>query len=210
MSLRQFVKRIAIRVGLHEDRPRNGPQLHATVECKDSNLGLYTYASPYTMIQSADIGKFCSIGPATIIGYGEHPIDYISSSPMFYHMGNIFGKTFAEKESFERYKRVTIGNDVWIGANAYIKNGVIVGDGAVIAAGSVVVKDVPPYSIVGGVPAKVIRFRFDEEIIDALLRLKWWDWSDEKLQTYQPYFITGDATTIREFITKAGTTLTNK
>ena len=122
---------------------------------------------------------------------------------MFYHTGNIFGKTFAVKEAFERYKRLTIGNDVWIGANVYIKNGIVIGDGSVIAAGAVVVKDVPPYAIVGGVPAKIIRYRFPQDIIDGLLTIKWWNWSDEELQAKQPFFVTEDLSAIRELISQS-------
>ena len=84
--------------------------------------------------------------------------------------------------------KTIIGSDVWIGAHAQIKSGLTIGNGAVVAAGAVVTRDVPPYAIVGGVPAKVIRYRFDEKAIEALMSLKWWEWSDEKLQQYAPCF----------------------
>lgn len=175
-------------------------RLHGSAQVSNSTIGNYTYVSSGTLIQSTNIGKFCSIGPNTIIGYGNHPVNFISTSPMFYHTKLIFGKTFAVNEAFETFEKVTIGNDVWIGANVYIKNGVSIGDGSIIAAGAVVIKDVLPYAIVGGVPAKQIKFRFSEDIIKELLRIKWWHWSDELLEQRQPYFVTNDVNTIENFI----------
>jgi len=203
MGIKNIIKRSAIALGIKKVKdplPVGHYRLHGNAEAKDSTIGNYTYVSPGTLIQSADIGKFCSIGPYTVIGYGNHPANFISTSPMFYHTGKIFGKTFALKEAFETYERVTIGNDVWIGANVYIKNGISIGDGCVIAAGAAVVKDVPPYAIVGGVPAKLIRYRFTEDIIKGLLKIKWWNWSDDMLREKQPYFITHDISEIENFI----------
>lgn len=204
MELVKFLKRIGERLHLLVKKEPKLPVGHYRIASSstalDSIIGNYTYIAPDTRIQSAIIGKFCSIGPNNVIGYGEHPIKYLSTSPMFYHTGNIFGKTFADDEKFERYQQITIGNDVWVGANVYIKNAVVIGDGSVIAAGAVVVKDVPPYAIVGGVPAKIIKYRFPEDIIHALLVIKWWEWSDEELKKNQHYFVSEDINVIREFI----------
>jgi acetyltransferase-like isoleucine patch superfamily enzyme len=201
MGLKNFIRKIAIDLGLKKDGlPIGHYRIHHTSIAKNSTIGNYTYITAHTLIESTDIGKFCSIGPNTVIGYGNHPVNFLSSSPIFYHVEKIFGKTFATEEAFETAPRVKIGNDVWIGGNVYIRNGVSIGDGSIIAAGAAVVKDVPPYAIVGGVPAKIIRYRFPEAIIKQLLKIKWWEWSDEMLQKNQPYFISEDINTIENFI----------
>ncbi len=115
-----------------------------------------------------------------MIGGGKHPLDFVSTSPVFYSQRNALKKCF-NKIDFKEYDNTVIGNDVWIGSNAFIKGGVTVGHGAVIGAYAVVTKDIEPYSIVGGNPAKVIRKRFDEATIGKLLETKWWDYSDKFL-----------------------------
>ncbi|MEP7250749.1 MAG: CatB-related O-acetyltransferase [Ginsengibacter sp.] len=202
MGIKRIIKKAgtALRINRGDRLPTGHYRLHGTAEVKNSTIGNYTYISTGTLIQSADIGKFCSIGPYTVIGYGNHPLDFISTSPMFYHTGVIFERTFAVNEAFETYERVMIGNDVWIGSTVYIRNGISIGDGSVIAAGAVVTKDVPPYAIVGGVPAKLIKYRFPEAVITKLLNIKWWNWSNEELQEKQKHFITNDIIAIENFI----------
>ena len=129
----------------------------------------------------AKIGSFCSIGDGAYIGGAEHPMDWVSTSPAFENVKNSFPKKrFADLE-VPLHKQTTIGNDVWIGHNAVIKQGVTIGDGAVIGSNAVVTKDVPPFAVVGGVPAKVIKFRFSEEQIRFLQKVEWWSFSDEQL-----------------------------
>lgn len=202
--MKKYIRKILFKTGLQKRQVSYVGQfrIHQRSKADDSEIGDFTYISSDTHIQSATIGKFCSIGPNTVIGYGEHPVNFISTSPVFYHTGIIFGKTFAEEEKFDRNKRVTIGNDVWIGANVFIKSGVVVGDGCVIAAGAVVVKDMPPYTIAGGVPARVIRPRFPEDIIRSLVEIKWWNWTNDKLQENQSFFVSDDLNLIREFTRK--------
>lgn len=131
---------------------------------------------------NAKIGRFCSIAGGVVTVSGTHPTEkFVSTSPCFYSLENQNGMTFVEKQKFDENKlandkySVVIGNDVWIGYGAKILSGVTIGDGAIIAAGAVVTKDVSPYSIVGGVPAKEIRKRFSEEEIEFLCSFKWWD-----------------------------------
>ena len=134
-------------------------------------------------IGSSELGAFCSIGPgARVGGLGSHPVNWISSHPVFYSSKMQVGVTFAKEDKFQEERFTLIGSDVWIGANAIIMDGVKVGDGAIVAAGAVVTRDVPPYSVVGGVPAKLIKFRFDERVRNALLDWKWWELPSETLK----------------------------
>lgn len=144
-------------------------------------IGRYSYIGRNNGVTNTEIGNYCSIGSFVTIGGGVHPLNRISTSPLFYDKGNDWKTSdFISKDNKEVDQLLTIvGNDVWIGDYSYIKAGVKIGDGVIIGAGAVVTKDVPPYSIVGGVPAKVIRYRFSEEIIERLLEIKWWD-KDEK------------------------------
>jgi len=144
---------------------------------RDVRFGINTYISYNTIIEVCDIGNYCSIGPNTVIGFGEHPLHLMSTSPYIYKRSNVEDPSSGS----QLYARVRILNDVWIGANVFIKNGVTIGNGAVVAAGAVVLHDVPDYAIVGGVPARLIRFRFNEPTIAYLLRSKWWERSLEEL-----------------------------
>jgi len=148
------------------------------IRCK---IGSYSYLSTNARAIETSIGKFCSIASNTIIGCGDHPTSWPSTSPTFYSPFHQVGCTFASTSEFSELESVSIGNDCWVGANAVIRNGVNIGNGAIIAAGGVVTKNVPDYAIVGGVPAKIIRFRFDDKIIKDLLSVKWWDFPEEVL-----------------------------
>lgn len=146
-----------------------------------SSIGPYSYVTRNTLIQNTEIGSFCSISEDCLVGMPSHPVEMVSTSPVFLKGKNYLGKRFAS-HAHAATARTTIGSDVWIGARAMIKSGVTIGHGAVIGAGALVTKDVPPYAIVGGVPAKVIRHRFDQEMVEALLKLEWWNFSEEKLK----------------------------
>lgn len=145
-----------------------------------SRIGAYTYFGDYCQIGSCTIGRFCSIASHVSIGLGEHPVDTLSTHPFFFGSANGFpdyppGIGSIRDLSSPKFQTPVIGNDVWIGANAIISRGVTIGNGAVIAAGAVVVTNVPDYTIVGGVPARLIRERFDRATVDQLQQTKWWD-----------------------------------
>lgn len=138
-----------------------------------SELGDYTYTGQFSVIMHSEIGKYCSISWGVTIGAGEHDYNKITTHDFLYNKNYDIND---DKVSYNRFEEpLAIGNDVWIGTNATICRGVNIGDGAVIGANSVVTKDVPPYSIVVGVPAKVIKYRFDRDVIASLLDLKWWE-----------------------------------
>lgn len=152
--------------------------------------GKYTYGTPmfWNEISNADlyIGKFCSISQnVKILLGGNHRTDWVTTYPFGHINTDVFNK-FDGSGTPTTKGDVIIGNDVWIGEGAKIMSGVIIGDGAVIANNSHVVKNVEPYSIVGGNPAKHIRYRFTEEQISQLLQIKWWDWDEEKINNFTP------------------------
>ena len=148
----------------------------------DSTIGRYSYTCYDDEIVNCEIGQFCSISDEVVIGGAEHPMDWVSTSPVFQNVKHSGPKRKFSEFDFEGIKRTIIGNDVWIGRRAIIKAGVTVGDGAVIGSGSVVTKDVPAYAIVGGVPSKILKYRFDEETIKELLQSEWWNMPDEVIE----------------------------
>jgi phosphonate metabolism protein (transferase hexapeptide repeat family) len=155
----------------------------------NSAVGDYTFVQKNSMVINADIGKFCSIASGVSISLGQHPTSHVSSHPAFYSATQPLAKTFSNEDRFEPFnKRTKVGNDVWIGQNAMVMDGVTIGTGAVVAAGAVVTKDVPAYAIVGGAPAKLIKYRFDEETRERLLETMWWDWPEVQLEKYSDCF----------------------
>jgi acetyltransferase-like isoleucine patch superfamily enzyme len=148
----------------------------------NSNIDSHTYIQERSFIVNTDIGKFCSIAQNVSIGPGIHKIDGVSTHPAFYALNTPLLKTFSLNDSFLTSKRTIIGNDVWIGEKVVIIDGVNIGTGAIIAAGAVVTKDVEPYSIVGGIPAKHIKFRFTDDKVKGLLLSDWWNQDDAWLE----------------------------
>jgi acetyltransferase-like isoleucine patch superfamily enzyme len=139
-------------------------------------LGDFSYVSRGARLFNATVGRFCCIGPEALIGLGEHPTrQFVSSHPAFYSTRAQAQLTFVATQKFEEFRPVVIGNDVWIGARAIVLDGATVGDGAIVAAGAVVSGEVPPYAIVSGVPAKVVRYRFDAATLEAIRASRWWD-----------------------------------
>jgi len=149
------------------------------------DIGSYTFINGgTTLFPGTKMGKYCSIGKTCELGAFDHPTTWLSSSAIQYNLKLHFPdyvEDFNQKK-IDRPKETIFGNDVWVGSLAVVKRGLTIGDGAIVAGGSVVVKDVPPYAIVGGVPAKVLKYRFDEETIERLMNLQWWDMPLEDLK----------------------------
>ena len=144
---------------------------------RNAELGDFSYVARNSQIYNTRVGKFTCIGPNVSAGMGAHPsADFVSTHPLFYStLGQAGGLVIVKENLFDEFPFTEIGNDVWIGNNAIIKYGIKIGDGAIIGSGAVVTKDVEPYSIVGGVPAKIIKYRFPQEQIEFLINFKWWD-----------------------------------
>lgn len=147
----------------------------------NSSMGYASYVSDHSFIKNTRIGRYTCIADNVLTVAGNHPLTFVSIHPAFY--STVQKPSYVDKQKFEEFKyidserkiSIEIGNDVWIGTRATILEGVTIGDGAVVAAGAVVTKDVPPYAIVGGVPAKIIRYRFSDEEIEKLQELRWWE-----------------------------------
>lgn len=151
-------------------------------------LGSFSFIAESSRLSSVTIGRFCSIGPQAIVGYGDHPTNWISTSPVFYSTQEQCGYTFSDSDYFNEKKPIAVGHDVWMGARVFIRNGVLIGNGAIIGAGAVVVTDIPDFAIAVGCPAKVIRYRFDIETRQKISDSKWWNWDLSKLQKHQALF----------------------
>ncbi|HEY5362934.1 MAG TPA: DapH/DapD/GlmU-related protein [Aestuariivirga sp.] len=188
--------------GRHNNHaPRDeSPRVHSSAELRDCVLGQFTDVAPRVVMAEcklgdysylarnaeaiyADIGKFCSIAASVRINAVNHPMHRVSQHNITYRPNEyfLFAKVDKEFREWRRNAQVIIGNDVWIGHGAIIMPGVKIGHGAVVAAGAVVTKDVAAYEIVGGVPAKRIKWRFPKKIREGLIELAWWNWDHEKL-----------------------------
>lgn len=149
-----------------------------------ATFGRYTYFRRGRIVSLERIGRFCSVGPEVAIGDGNHPIEFLSTHPFQYGAASGFN-FWPEAREFVAACNLpddvlkpppVIGNDVWVGARVTIARGVTIADGAVLAAGAVVTRDIGPYEVVGGVPARHIRFRFGPELVERLLAFRWWDY----------------------------------
>lgn len=157
-------------------------KVYGHVQVTHSTMDDYSYVGRNSRIIHADIGKFCSIASEAKIGMGTHTLDKISTSPIFTEVKNSTKHSWVKVSAVNPFKRVVVGNDVWIGVRTMVMGGVKIGDGAVIGAGAIVTKDIPPYAVVAGVPAKIIRYRFPQEQVDALLSHPWWELPEAKLR----------------------------
>ncbi len=161
-----------------------------------SKIGFGSYLAEGAKLSKASIGRYCSIGPKVTCIFGKHPSNtFVSTHPAFFALKTPVDFTYADNQYFEEFAipnkdnhSIIIGNDVWIGANVSLMDGIKIGDGAIVAANALVTKDVEPYTIVGGVPAKIIKKRFNEEEIDFLMELKWWEKSNEWIEKKASFF----------------------
>ncbi len=165
--------------------------LNNSVKIYNSKIGDHSYVNANTIINDTNIGKFCSIASNVKFGLGWHPTDLISTHPSFYSNEHVF-KTYAKKTYFNKTQKIVIEDDVWIGEDAIIMGGVNIACGAIVAAGAIVTKDVSPYEVVGGIPAKHIKFRFSSLEIEKLLEFKWWDKDELWLEENFEYFLNKD------------------
>jgi len=172
-------------------------EIDERVRATDSIIGDYSYILHDSEIIYTEIGKFCAIAPFTRLNPGNHPYWRAGMANFSYRSKTYgFGENDQDFFDWRKSQKVSIGHDVWIGQGVLVLPGVTVGIGAIIGGGSVVTKDVKPYTIVAGTPAKFIKNRFEENIQDSLLRIKWWDWSHKQIKEAMPFFRKKD---IREF-----------
>lgn len=176
------------------------PRIDSTARVRNCQLGIYTSIGPRTSMNEssfgdysyvvndcsivwAEIGKFCSIAASTRINPGNHPM-WRAALHHFTYRSESYGFDLEDDQEFFQWRKdhkVTLGNDVWIGHGSVVLPGATIGTGAGVGAGAVVSKDVPPFAIVGGVPARIIRYRFPKQIQEGLLKIGWWDWQREQL-----------------------------
>jgi acetyltransferase-like isoleucine patch superfamily enzyme len=157
-------------------------RLYSPYRFEQSFLGAYSYIAEDSVVKNTSIGKFVSIGTGFRCGFGIHPVDTVSTSPVFYSVHKQTGETLSRNNKVVESKPVVIGNDVYIGMGVTVLDGVSIADGAVIGAGAVVTADIPPYAIAVGVPATVIRYRFEPAVVARLIASRWWDGSIETLR----------------------------
>ena len=153
------------------------------------SIGDFSYIGEKSRLMNTNIGKFSCIGPEVLAGLGMHPSrEFVSTHPIFFSPLQQAQVSFVSVSCFDEHAPIRIGSDVWIGARAIILDGISISDGAIVAASAVVTRDVPAYAIVGGVPARVLRYRFDDEEISYLKELKWWDKNENWLRENAVHF----------------------
>jgi acetyltransferase-like isoleucine patch superfamily enzyme len=174
-------------------RAVKGSRVHPTSKLESgtafyhSTMGRHSFCGYDCDISHADIGSFVSIANGVVIGGGRHPMEWVGMSPVFYEGRDSVEAKFST-HAREPVRRVRVGHDVWIGRSAIVLPGVEIGSGAVVGAGAVVTKDVAPYAVVAGNPARLLRYRFSEPTVARLAATAWWDRDDETLKRLGPWF----------------------
>ena len=182
----KFQKKIRLS-GIKNSTLHSSAKIESGTTFYSSTMSRHSFCGYDCDVYCADIGAFTSIANGVVLGGGRHPMEWVGMSPVFYEGRDSVRAKFATHRR-EAVKRVVVGNDVWIGRSAIILPGVVIGDGAVVGAGAVVTKSVPPYAIVAGNPAKLIRFRFGPTTIERLLKCQWWSLPEVELHALGPYF----------------------
>ena len=182
----RLFSRVALLAVLQEAQVDKTAAIGSGAKFYRSSIGRYSYVSRNCFVTDTGIGSFTSIAADCYIGGTPHTMEWVSTSPVFHKWGNILRRNFSRHE-FEIFIRTTIGNDVWIGTGAMIRAGVTIADGAVIGMGSVLTKDVGPYEIWAGNPARFIRKRFDDETIERLQKSRWWEKEDSEIEKFAIY-----------------------
>lgn len=183
--LKYLFKKQVSNLSLISDDSFVSPKALISRGCKvfRSSISDYSYCAPNVELVHCHIGKYCSIGKSVVIGLGNHALNYLSTSPVFTETHNRLNISFTKEDIIQTpFSEVKIGHDVWIGDRVIVKGGIEVGNGSIIGTGAVITKNVPPYSIVGGVPGKLIRKRFSDEIIEIIEHLEWWNWDEKKVE----------------------------
>lgn len=179
-------------------------RLNRNVKLVDSVIDDYSYLGSGSWVLHAEIGRFCSIANDVFIGMASHTMDFLSTSSIFTEKHNGTKHSWVTEDKSLPYMRTIIGSDVWIGSRVLIKSGVKIGNGAVIGAGAVVTHDVPAYAIVGGVPAKIIRYRFAQNMIEKLEKIKWWNQDEAYLKANINLFQNPISEKLLEFLPQFG------
>lgn len=184
----KFFKRVVRGKSVLNSRIDKKSKVYSGSLVYSSTIDRYSYIGYDCDVINCEIGSFCSIANNVVIGGAQHPLSWVSTSPVFYKADGGTGRHLGSLE-IPKGKHTIIGHDVWIGQRAIIMQGLTIGNGAVIGAGAVVTRDVPPYAVAAGVPAKIIKYRFDENLIEKLQESKWWYLSDECLTHYSDRMI---------------------
>ena len=161
-------------------------EIRRFTKLKSCSIGRYSRINPGCNLANTVVGNFTAIGRDSSFGLGQHPMNYVSTQNIFYLKNNMNNDWV--KPIYFPTNNIKIGNDVWIGVQSLVMDGVEIGDGAVIGARSVVTKNIPPYAIAVGQPAKVIKYRFSPEIVERLLQIEWWNLSDVEISEKIGFF----------------------